>query len=52
MHRRYRSAIKTLAVVRKLAMPIRVDVNVAGTLETKPADQTTPHPWWFVPNGN
>lgn len=33
-HRRYLSAIKTLAVVRRLALPIQVDVNVAATVET------------------
>ena len=37
-HRRYLSAIKTLAVVRRLALPIQVDVNVAGTVETTPSE--------------
>lgn len=40
-HRRYLSAIKMLAVVRRLALPIRVDVNVAGTVETKSAESPT-----------
>jgi hypothetical protein len=34
-HRRFLSACKTLAAIRRLALPIRVDVNVAGTVETK-----------------
>ena len=40
-HRRYLSAIRTLAMVRKLALPIRVDLNVAGSIETK---ETQPAP--------
>ena len=40
-HRRYLSAIRTLALVRKLAVPIRVDLNVAGSIETK---ETQPAP--------
>jgi hypothetical protein len=53
-HRRYLSAVKMLAVVRKLALPIRVDVNLAGSLETKPAEQaTTTRPRWLsVPTRN
>ena len=35
-HRRYESAIKTLAAVRRLALPIKLNVSVAGTVETKP----------------
>ncbi len=35
--RRYLAAIKTLATVRRLALPVKVDVNVAGKLETTPA---------------
>lgn len=38
-HRRYLSAIKTLATVRRLALPIRVNVNVAGKVETTVAQQ-------------
>jgi len=34
-HHRYLSAIKLLGIVRRLALPIRVDVNVAGSIETK-----------------
>lgn len=47
-HRRYLSAIKMLAMVRKLALPIRVDVNVAGSIETKAAETTpTTRPRWL-----
>ena len=45
-HRRLLFAIKTLATVRRLALPIRVnmDVNVAGAVEveTKPAEPALP----------
>lgn len=53
-HRRYLSAVKMLAVVRKLALPIRVDLNVAGSIETRPAEQTaTISPRWLpVPTEN
>jgi len=34
-HRRYLSALKTLATVRKLVMPIQLDVNVSGELKTE-----------------
>ncbi|MEO8495391.1 MAG: hypothetical protein ABI614_09990 [Planctomycetota bacterium] len=37
-HRRLLSAIKTLATVRRLAVPIRVDLNVTASVETKPAE--------------
>jgi hypothetical protein len=40
-HRRYMSALKMLAVVRRLALPIRVDLNVAGTVETQPSQPAT-----------
>jgi hypothetical protein len=40
-HRRYLSALKMLAVVRRLALPIRVDLNVAGRVETQPSQSTT-----------
>ena len=40
-HRRYLSSIRMLACVRRLALPVKVDVNVTGTLET---DQTEPSP--------
>jgi hypothetical protein len=36
-HKRFLSAVKMLATIRRLALPIRVDVNVAGTVETKNA---------------
>lgn len=53
-HRRYLSALKMLAVVRKLALPMRVDVNVAGSIETKRVEQTTAaRPRWLpVSTGN
>ena len=53
-HRRYLSAVKMLVVVRKLTLPIRVDVNVGGSIETKPAEQTTiTRPRWLpVPTEN
>ena len=35
--RRYLSAIKTLAAVRRLALPIKLDVSLAATVETKAA---------------
>ncbi len=37
--RRYLSAIKTLAVVRRLALPIKVDVKVAATVTAEPAKE-------------
>ena len=53
-NRRLLLAIKTLATVRRLALPIRVDLNVAGSVETKPAKPT--HPalpnWDRVPSAN
>lgn len=36
--RHYLSAIKSLATVRRLALPIKVDVCVAGKLETTPTN--------------
>jgi hypothetical protein len=46
-HRRYLSALKMLAVVRRLALPIRVDLNVAGRVETQPSLPTpSPHMRW------
>ena len=53
-HRRYLSAVKMLAVVRKLALPIRVDVNVGGSIETKSTEQTasTRRRWLPVPTRN
>ncbi|HUY32084.1 MAG TPA: hypothetical protein VMV69_04830 [Pirellulales bacterium] len=36
-HRRYLSAMKTLGTVRRLALPIKLDVNLAATVETKAA---------------
>jgi hypothetical protein len=45
-HRRFLSAIKTLATVRRLASPIRVDVKVAGTMATKEsAPMLVPERW-------
>ena len=41
-HRRYLQAIKMLATVRRLAQPIKVDVNVAATVETKPTPSAAP----------
>jgi hypothetical protein len=37
-HRRLMSAVKTLATVRRLALPTLVAVSVTGTLETKEAE--------------
>ena len=46
-HRRYLSALKALSTFRRLALPIQVDVKVAGTVETRPAPQPAePHPRW------
>ena len=39
--KRFLSAVKTLAVVRRLALPIKVDVNVAGTVTTKTAEKAS-----------
>lgn len=36
---RYLAAIKTLAVVRRLALPITLDVSVAGSVTTKTAER-------------
>jgi hypothetical protein len=44
-HRRYLSAIKALATVRRLALPIRVDVSVAGEIETKDAEPAASRRW-------
>ena len=40
-HRRYLAALKMLAVVRRLALPIRVDLKVAGRVETQPSQPAT-----------
>lgn len=37
-HRRYLSSLKMLAVVRRMALPIRVDINLADSVETKSAE--------------
>jgi len=50
-HRRYLSAIRTLAMVRKLALPIRVDLNVAGSIETKEAQPAPGCRPWRLPVG-
>ncbi|NQT39374.1 MAG: hypothetical protein HQ581_17890 [Planctomycetes bacterium] len=39
-HRRYLSAVKMLATVRKMALPLRVDVNVGRRIESEPLEQT------------
>jgi hypothetical protein len=45
-HRRYLSALKTLAIVRKLALPIRLDVNLAAIIRpptvAEPAETCSP----------
>lgn len=38
--RRYLAAIKCLATVRRLALPIKLDVNVSGTAQSNPAGPT------------
>ena len=39
-------AAKTLATVRRLALPIRVDLNVAGAVVTRQAEPApAPRPW-------
>lgn len=40
-HKRFLSTVKTLATIRRLALPIKVDVNVAGTVTTKAPDRTS-----------
>jgi hypothetical protein len=48
-HRRFLSAVKTLATVRRLAFPTLAAVNVTGTVETreaKPALESRP---WRLP---
>jgi hypothetical protein len=50
-HRRYLSAIRTLALIRKLAVPIRVDLNVAGSIETKEAQPAPVSRAWRLPVG-
>ena len=47
-HRRYLAAIKALVVVRRLALPIQVDVNMAGTVETTPSEPAATMPWRFA----
>lgn len=53
-NRRVLLAVKTLATVRRLALPIRVDVNVTGGVETKPAKPTHPSlpSWERAPSTN
>jgi hypothetical protein len=50
-HRRFLSACKTLAVVRKLALPLRVDVNLAGVVRTENTDQAIPPDRFRLPAG-
>lgn len=45
-NRRFLSAVKWLATVRRLALPLRVDLNVSASVETKPAEPTHP----LIPN--
>lgn len=40
-HRRFLAAVKTLATVRRLALPIRFDVNVAALVNTNPSLTTS-----------
>ena len=49
--KRYLSAIKTLVVVRRLALPIKLDVSVAGSVTTKTAERT-PTPRRLLPIGS
>jgi hypothetical protein len=48
-HRRFLSAIKTLATVCRLALPTLVAVNVTGTVETKEADPAPVSRPWRLP---
>jgi len=41
-HNRFNAAVKSLATVRRLALPIRVQLNVAASIKTKPAEPTHP----------
>lgn len=52
--RRFLSAVKTLATVRKMALPIRVDVSVAASVETKSAEpaQSGLHNWDRITSTN
>lgn len=50
-HKRFLSAVKTLAVVRRLALPIKVDVNLAGEVATKTTEKQTPQRQRFLPIG-
>ena len=55
-HRRFLTAIKTLATVRRLALPIKVDLNVAGKIETgggkAPDRAPEPSPRWLPVSAN
>jgi hypothetical protein len=50
-HRRFLSAVKMLATVRRLTLPIHVDLNVAGAVVTKQADPAPALRPWRLPVG-
>jgi hypothetical protein len=50
-HRRFLSAVKTLATVRRLALPTLVAVSVTGTVETKEAKPAPMSRPWRLPAG-
>jgi hypothetical protein len=50
-HRRFLSAVKTLATVRRLALPTLVAVSVTGTVETKEAETAPASRPWRLPVG-
>jgi hypothetical protein len=50
-HRRFLSAVKTLATVRRLALPTLVAVSVTGTVETKEAKPALESRPWRLPAG-
>lgn len=53
-HRRLLRSVKTLADVRRLALPIQVDVNVTASVETKTAAsaQSRLPSWDRIPSSN
>lgn len=50
-HRRFLSAVKTLATVRRLAVPTLVAVNLTGTVETKETKPPATSRPWRLPVG-
>ena len=50
-HRRFLSAVKTLATVRRLALPTLVAVSVTGSVETKAAEPAPVSRRWRLPAG-